>query len=947
MASKRRTTTQHPSSARSPSDSLGEYEAKRDFSSTPEPPPRVRAKAAKPGAKATGKSSHSRSPKEKKAADGALPEVTPQLPAHEEKSGSLGGGGESQHTERAPIFVVQKHDARRLHYDVRLQLGDVLVSWAVPKGPSYDPTVKRLAVHVEDHPVDYAGFEGRIPEGHYGAGDVLVWDRGTFELASPGFDLPGMLAKGHVHVTLHGTKLRGGWHFVRTRDEKTWLFFKADDAFASKTFDVLTDEPASVVTGHVLTRPPQRKGAAPSAGHNPSNARTLASRLGSVARAISSRLMGAPSDYRYEIKYDGYRILAIKSGSDVVLVTRNGNDWTARFIEIARAVAQLPVGEVVLDGEACVVDGSGQPSFEALQASLSGDRHAGRLVFPTFDLLWLEGRDLRAFPLEERRRTLETLLRSPPPPLSFSTSIEGDLASVIEAARSAGLEGLVAKRKGSPYTPGPSQNWIKIKFELRQDCVVCGYTPMSGTHVVGALILGLYDEGGKFIYAGRVGTGMSDAVRAELARRLEALRSDRCPFAVNPRIPDARWTPSDIVIEIGLREWTRDGNPRFPRFLGFRDDKDPRECLRESTDSFVDMTKAPRGKKPQRDALHAHEDPRAGESAADAAPAAPPSARKLGPRERIGGSPSPLVAISNPDKIIFPKDGISKRDIVEFYTAIATYMLPHLAGRPINMQRWPNGIHDKEWFQHNAPPKMPPFVRQLPFDRDAESAVEKNARQKWRVVVENVETLQYLANLAALTLHQRSAHIPSSAVTEDNIAKALATPDYLVIDLDPGDGPFEDLIRIALAARKLFDALALESLVKTSGKRGLHVFVPLAPVHTHEEVAAFAIEIARAIAKVLPDIATTETRIDRRGGRLYVDAGQNGRGRTVVSPYSLRAVDGACVSTPIEWAEVDPKLRLQDFTLKTLRRRLDARGDLLAGLLRGKGRLPRSERSPR
>ncbi len=909
MTKKRGPTTRRPSSGPpGPSDasgesSLSEYEKKRDFSVTPEPSPAPTIGPTSPpkGAPSQGgRSSHSGGPAVKKTAEAAT---------------------------TGPVFVVQKHDAKRLHYDVRLEFEGKLVSWAVPKGPTYDPKVKRLAVRVEDHPLDYAAFEGRIPDGNYGAGDVLVWDHGTFELPAKGLPMARMLEKGHVHVILHGDKLKGGWHLVRTKETNVWLFFKAEDAFANKNIDIAKDRPESIVTGHVATRGPT--GTVTRVAPN-KDAHELARVVGDVSRAVSSRLLGPPSEYLFEVKFDGYRIVASKAGADVRLTSRAGHDWTARFPEVARAVATLPVREAVFDGEVCVVDAIGRPSFEALQRHLSGERNVGHLIFAMFDLLWLDGRDLRSLPLEERRRLLDDVMGDAPSPLTFSRSIQGEMGDIVAAARGAGLEGLVAKRKGSIYTAGPTQAWIKIKFELRQDVAITGYTPMTGTKVVGALIVGLYDDEGNFVYAGKVGTGMSDKLRADLAHELDARRAhgNACPFARDPKIPDAIYTAPGRVIELGLREWTRDGSPRFPRFLGFRDDKTAAECLRESVDGFVDMSHAPRGTKKGRDARGPLAPGGARDAEDDAIP--PPLSQRAG-----------LVKLSNADKVLYPKDGITKRDIFAYYTDISPVMLPHLRGRPIHMQRWPDGIDKEEWFQHAAPPKAPPFVRQLPFDRDPDSAFEKGARQKWRIIPENVETLQYLANLAALTLHQRSSHLPPDATTDEVIAKALAMPNYVVIDLDPGDGPFSDLIRVAWAVRALLDALELESVVKTSGQRGLHIFVPLAPGHTHDDASAFAIEVARAVAKVLPDISTVETRKDKRKGRLYVDALQNGRGRTIVCPYSLRAKDGAPVSTPVEWNEVTDALDPGAFNLKTIRQRVDKRGDLLAPLLRGKGILPK------
>ncbi len=815
-------------------------------------------------------------------------EVTP------EPRGSSQGAAEGE-KKTALAFVMQKHDARRLHYDFRLEIEGAMASWAVPKGPSYDPAVKRLAVQTEDHPMDYNAFEGRIPEGQYGAGDVLVWDRGSYETVPPNSER-AMLDKGHLHVRLFGDKLVGEWHLVRTGDRKAppgprtqWLFFKAKDRDANGAYDVVAERPESIVSGRQATRGPRRVGASPEG----SSARALHDTVGEPMLATAATRIPEPGAWLFEVKYDGYRLLACKAGDDVRLYSRNANDWTSRFEPIAEGLARLPARECVVDGEACVVDEHGHPSFGALQRWLAGDGGEARLGFAAFDLLWLDGRDLRGEPLERRRELLEKLLEGQPPPLSYSRAVAGDVVTLLETAKSAGLEGLMAKRKGSTYAPGRGAQWLKLRFERRQEAAVIGWLPLAGTQdTMGALVLGVV-EGGELVYAGRVGTGFDERTRRDLGLRLAPDRIDAPAAAGVPRTPDARWVTPRLVCDVAFHEWTSDGSMRQPRFVGLREDRTPADCVKDG-----DAEREPGAPAPRVEA----------------------GARRETPR------------LANPGKVLFPRDGITKRDIWDYYTAIAPLMLPHLSGRPLTMQRYPDGIDGEEWYQQNAPDKTPSFVRLV-------DAGPRHDHKK-RVVCDSLDTLQWLANLAALTLHQWCSHVPPSATTPAAVDHALARPDYVVLDLDPGDGPWAHLVEVAHAVRTLLDALSLRSFPKTSGKRGLHVFVPIAPGPTHDEATAFAERVARAVAKVLPEIATVERMKDKRGGKLYVDYGQNGEGRTVVAPYTIRARDGAVVSTPVTWDEVTLDLDPTRLTVRTVLARLAERGDLFAGVLGGGQRLP-------
>jgi bifunctional non-homologous end joining protein LigD len=799
------------------------------------------------------------------------------------------------------LFCVQKHDATRLHYDVRLEIGGVLMCFAVPKGPSYDPKVKRLAIETEDHPLKYLDFEARIPEGQYGAGDMLLWDVGSYETVPPGQEA-AMRAKGHLHVCFFGDKLRGGWHFVKTKGDwaaaskaPQWLMFKADDETADPARDIVVERPESIKSGKSATRGPRRVTASPSG----QTAKSLLDAAGDLVRPTLLRDVDDVKSYLYEIKYDGYRLRAVKAGQEVELVTRGGHDWTERFVPVAAAVRRLPAREAVLDGEVCVVNDSGRPSFQALQEWLAGERPssegAAALAYVVFDITWLDGRDLRDAKLEERRELLEALLQGSGAPLSFSRASSAatreELTEIVGAIRAAGLEGLVAKRRGSKYLPGQSGVWRKLKFSQRQDCVIVGWVPMTGApKVLGAVVVAVM-EGGKLRYAGRVGTGLEDKMRGELLAQLGPLVVDTPPVEA-PRTPGARWVTPALVCEVEYAEWSRDGSLRTPIWIGLREDKRPEECTVDD-DGPTATSNATTTTTPN---MTPNTTPTAN-------PNTTPTSIKLPP-------------LSNPQKILFPRDGITKQDILAYYLAIAPVLLPHLAARPVTLQRWPDGIDDEAWYQHNAPYPMPPFVQYL--------AVEK----KRRVIVDNVETLAWLVNLAALTLHVWSCRVSN-----------LDQPDYTILDLDPGDGTWKDVVDVARAIRTILDSLSLDSAVKTSGKRGLHIVVPLAPGPTHEEATAFAERVAEAVAKVMPDVATTERTIGKRKGRLYIDFSINGRGKALVSPYSIRAIDGAPVSTPVAWSEVTIDLDPRAFTVRTMPARVARHGDLFALARTGRGRI--------
>jgi bifunctional non-homologous end joining protein LigD len=789
-----------------------------------------------------------------------------------------------------PRFVVHKHDATRLHYDLRLEMDGALASWAIPKGPSYDPAVKRLAVQTEDHPLEYGNFEGRIPDGEYGAGDSIIWDRGTYETIPPG-QASQQRKKGHLFIELHGEKLKGRWHLVRTRPlggKEQWLLFKAKDGTEDPRYDVIAERPESVLSGRRVTRGPVSKKTLRASHPDPE---ALLKKVWPPMLATLSKPTSVEEGaYVFEVKYDGYRGIAALSGGRLAFQSRNGLDLSSRFPDVARALSRIKVGEAVIDGEVVARDARGVSHFQQLMAA--GAEHQ----YVAFDLLWLEGEDLRPRPLEERRDLLESVLAGVPAPIVLSERLEGSVSEVLAEAKRRGLEGAIAKRRGSPYSPGRSSDWLKLKVSQAQEVAIIGFTPISrGGDEIGALLVAVHDGSG-FRYAGKVGTGFSNELRLQLRAMLEQDRIDRSPAADAPRMRDAIWVKPRYVAQVAFTEWTQDGKLRHPSFQGLREDKKPEEAIRELPQEVQGgRAKAAKGS--------AESTPGRGKKAAP-----PPS--EIEP-----------VALTNPDRLVFPRSKLTKRDVFDYYRKIAPVMVPALQGRPLTLQQWPKGIDGPSFFRQNVS-GAPPWATFVD--------VEHERRKVRHLIVDRPETLLWLANQSALTLHIWSSRVPH-----------LSEPDWVVFDLDPTEGRWEELIQIANALRALLEQLGLESVPKTSGKRGLHVLVPVARGHTYADALDFAVAITRVLEQGLPQIATTERSVSKRGGRIYLDAFQNGQGKTIVAPYSLRALEGAPVSTPLRWREVTPKLDPMQFNLKTVPPRVEEVGDLFAPALAGKQRLPR------
>jgi bifunctional non-homologous end joining protein LigD len=596
-------------------------------------------------------------------------------------------------------------------------------------------------------------------------------------------------------------------------------------------------------------------------------------------------------DYWLEVKYDGYRGIAGLSAGRTAFQTRNKLDLSDRFPDVARALSRLRVSEAVIDGEVVAFDANGVTRFQQLMTP--GVQHH----YMIFDLLWFKGEDIRSRPIEERRELLESVLAGVASPLHLSERVNEGLAKAIDEARRRGLEGVMAKRRRSVYSGGRSSDWLKIKVFQAQEVVIVGYTPIStGSDEIGALLVSVRD-GNQYRFAGKVGTGYTQAMRRQLRANLEADRIDTPAVVDPPRERDAIWVKPRYVAEVAFSEWTRDGKLRQPSFQGLREDKKPDEVTREI---------------PQHVPNHGSkrtEPKTAPRSAVDK-----PEASKV-------ATASPRVELTHPDKVIYPKSGLTKRDVFEYFGQITPFVLPALQERALAFEQWPQGISRPGIFRQHAK-GVPSWA--------TTASVPSERGQVSHLIVDRPETLLWLANQSALTLH-----IPSGRISR------LTEPDWVVFDLDPPEGRWKDVIELANALRKFLKQLGIESIPKTSGKRGLHILVPLALGHTYQDALEFAVGITQTLERGLPKLATTERAIAKRQGRVYLDAFQNGYGKTIVAPYSLRAIEGAPVSTPLDWAEVTPKLDPLKFSLKTMPARVKDVGNLFAPVLVGRQRLPR------
>ncbi len=739
-----------------------------------------------------------------------------------------------------PIFVVERHDARRLHYDFRLERNGALASWAVPKGVPLEPGQRALAVHVEDHPLDYAAFEGEIPKGNYGAGTVEIWDRGTYELVEEKPD-------GGLTVRLHGERLQGTWTLVPAHmdgKEQNWLLLRKRDDVAAP--------------------------------------RALRNDYKAMLATLATELPHG-DDWLYEVKWDGYRALGYVRGGEARLVSRNGNDLTGRFPEVAKALAKaVRSPECVVDGEVCAIDEHGRPSFSAMQQGKPGTP----IVYEVFDVLEIDGLPVLELPLTERHTRLEELLDTRGGMVQLSGAFE-DGDALLEAARERGLEGVMAKRATSAYYEGKrTRYWLKIKTHGRQEFVICGWTKGQGRRAAsfGSLVLGAYRDG-ELQWVGNCGTGFTEHDIADLLAKLEPLRRDALPFSVEPKMPKVRkgdvvWVEPKLVCEVEFAEWTHDGHLRAPSFQGLRDDKAPAEVHREE----------------------------------------PLEAQSYTGR----------VKLSNLEKVFFPDERITKGDLIEYYRAAAPALLPHLRDRPFTMRRYPDGAFGKAFFQKDAPTHMPEWI---PRFRVEVSTRESPRRRRWieAPIVNDEDALVWMVNMGCIDLNTWYSRVDKPD-----------RPDFVLFDLDPSpDVGFKETVQVALIVKQALDSLGLVSFAKTSSADGMHVLVPVERRYTFDDTREFSEVVAGAIARTHRGLATTEwTKAKRRG--VLIDSNQNGEGKTIASVYSVRPRAGAPVSTPLRWDEVNDALDPSAFTMDVVLERIRTHGDLFEGVLNTKQRIDKA-----
>src|SRR5438552_1482477 len=783
------------------------------------------------------------------------------------------------------LLIVHMHDATRLHWDLRLEMDGVLRSWAVTKGPSANPADKRLAVKVEDHPLEYGDFEGIIPEGNYGAGTVVVWDRGVWE---PLEDPHEGLEKGKLLFNLKGYKLRGRWTLIKLKKtEKEWLLIKERDEYVS-TEPYSNESVLSGLTNDELRNATQR--AEP--------IKQELEKLGAPKRALrvaDTELMLAETreepfskdGWIFEVKLDGYRMRAACQDGEPILYSRKGLEYTESFPEIARAVKAIPFEGVILDGELVVLNEAGRPNFNMLQARARlGAREARRAAIESpatlyvFDLLAFGGYDLRKLPLVKRKEILRKILPQTGP-LRYSEHFEKNGEALYEQVVKLGLEGIMAKKADSPYRSGRSSDWLKIRADRIDDFVVVGFTKPKGARGgFGSLHVGAYKDG-KLIYCGRAGSGFTGDQLDEISAQLQALVRDTPPceppeHGALPKGTDHIWVEPKLVCDVRYKELTRDGLLRQSVFVRFRDDKKPEDVTMPGT----------------RDAGRGTGEP-------EAASTRPPSPVPA-PRE---------AKFSNLDKIFWPEEKHTNGDPIEYYRSMAPWLLQYLKNRPVVLTRFPDGINGKSFYQKDAPGFVPDWIQTIPIWS------EDTQRDIQYFVANDVETLVYLVNLGTIPLHIWMSRI-------DDLTK----PDWCLIDLDPKDAPFEDVITLAKTMRKVCEEVEMPAFVKTTGKSGLHIMLPLGRHMTYDQCLKFAMLFARLVTDRHPDIATTQRTISKREGKAYVDAVQNRPGQLMVAAYSVRPSPGAPVSMPIEWDEVNAKLRNSNFTIANGRKRMEKLG---------------------
>lgn len=899
-------------------------------------------------------------------------------------------------------FVIQKHDASHLHYDFRLEMAGVLKSWAVPKGPSTDPSVRRLAMMVEDHPYDYKDFEGIIPEGNYGAGTVMVWDEGTYESIDGTGGKKAMessllkqLKEGSLKFALHGSKLQGEYALVRTKGmgDNAWLLIKHKDRYA-KTSDV-TNKDTSVKSGRTLAgirratphgsaqkkaeapvpkrarktagKPASKKGTAGSskksrvkpgaksaAGKSRNASSTEEDRDGPDV-VLSSLVSKAPKKkhparmepmlatlvdkpfeepgWIFEIKWDGYRAVSFLGNNKVRITSRNQKSFDEKFYPVHEALGRWNIPAVV-DGEIVVVNERGVSDFGALQNWRS--EADGVLRYYLFDILWYGGRDLTFLPLTERRAVLQAVMPAEESMIQFSENFDVSAGEFLEAARKLGLEGIMAKRKDSIYHSGErSREWLKIKAARRQEVVIGGYTRNAGTaKPFSSLLVGVFDKG-DLVYSGKIGTGFNQQMQTEMLKQFRPLVVKSSPFTISPDLdkpsrfrPDpphasAVWLKPELVCEVSYTERTRDGVMRHPSFKGMREDKDARDVVLEKEKKATEMISKEKKQPPSRGTARVKESPASGKKKIVTHP--PGKAARgtlLNPSEetqvrKVDGHEMTFTHLS---KVYWPGEKLTKRDMLNYYYQVAPVMLPYLEGRPQSLNRFPNGIKGKHFYQKDVTGKVPPWIRTFLYH------AEDDPEDKHFLVADATASLLYMASLGCIEINPWSSTV-----------KKPDSPTWCIIDLDPGSKTtFDQVIEAANITREVLESLKVPSYPKTSGATGMHIYIPLGGKYTFEQSREFARVVVTLVHERAGSFTSLERSVSARRGKMYLDFLQNRQQATVAAPYSLRPRPGATVSMPLAWEEVTAGLKPGDFTIFNAVDRVRSTGDLFKPVL-GKG----------
>ncbi|MFL5789588.1 MAG: DNA ligase D [Flavisolibacter sp.] len=883
--------------------------------------------------------------------------------------------GKNKSSKKALRFVVQKHDASHVHYDFRLEMDGVLKSWAVPKGPSLNPSDKRLAMMVEDHPYDYRDFEGIIPAGNYGGGTVIVWDEGTYEpLNSEGLSIKeqeklllSQLHAGNIKFIVHGKKLKGEYalFLMKSRGERSWILVKKNDEYASD--EDITENESSVISGKTLVQVAKDNGTTvnhPDHGKKevvksepvkllkPIKAKQGSVKSTSTKKSSSSKkkvrevndllatyegelpkrampkeltpmlatLIEEPFDddkWIFEIKWDGYRAVAYLKSNKTEIISRNNTPFTERYSPVSNALNELGV-DAVLDGEIVAINNKGLADFQLLQ---NWQNTPVQLQYFIFDILWLNGYDLTNLPLIERKNILKNIVPEENEVLKYSDHVEGKGKQFFKIATDKGLEGIMGKKAQSKYVPASrTPDWVKIKVNLRQEVVIAGYTqPRNTRKYFGSLLLGVYDNG-ELHYVGHTGSGFNTKSLEQIYKKMQPLITDKCPFEKKPKTNmPATWIKPKLVCEIKFTEWTKDWMARHPIFMGLRSDKDAKSVILEKANNMATLSKEKKA-----DAKKKSSKPINTKAGKGIKEKSSPSKKGKELAVELNSENDQTVYINNKElkltnlnKLYWKQESFSKGDMIRYYLDIAPYMFPYMKDRPQSLNRHPNGIASPNFFQKDVKGKVPPWaVTHKDFSESTNQTVEY-------LVCSNEATLIYMANLGCIEMHPWHSRIQSP----DN-------PDWCLIDLDPDKkNTFDQVIDTANLVKKILDSIGAESCVKTSGSTGIHIYIPLGAKYSYDQSKQLAELIVTMVNHESPDLTSVERSPAKRKGKIYLDFLQNRQTQTAAAPYSLRPKPGVPVSTPLDWSEVKKGLTPTTYNAKTIFTRLKTEGDLFKAVL--------------